>query len=436
MTIYIDGSHTFCTSRNTGIERVVRKLASNLENIANESDNLSVRRVIHHSGKFAILTKGIEGSLANLASFEANPRKYVPRLVSRFFESSARIIRSRKWRKLVLPEPSHLGIYKLPYQLAKLLATSRSVRQAEKVDWKEGDILILPDAYWTKRDIWNSVRTVRKRGVKVVTVFYDLIPLTHVEFVGGKRSEKFRLYVEELLKNSDQVLAISRSVQQELIQYVRETWEGDNELCQRIGSFPLGADVQESDGFIRREVQDYFQTTGNHEPGVPYLVVGSLDPRKNHKQVLDAFEYLASNGNPRRLCFIGRAGGLSGSLLDRMATSTLGPQLFRHFSDLSDSELQFAYRHCAGVIMPSVVEGFGLPIVEALWHGATIFASDIPIHREVGGENCIYFPLNDHVSLAERLMLDIHPQPSSRLRFAPTTWRESASEVLRLSRAA
>lgn len=436
MTIYIDGSHTFCTSRNTGIERVVRKLASNLELIANESSNLSVRRVIHNSGKFAVLTKEIEGRLAGLASFEANPRKHVPSLVSRFFESSARIIKSRKWRKLVLPEPSHLGMYKLPYQVVKCFATNRFARQAEKVDWKEGDILVLPDAYWTKRDIWESVSTVRKRGVKVVAVFYDLIPLTHVEFVGGKRSEKFRLYVEELLRHSDQVLAISRSVQQELIQYVRETLEWEADLCHKIRSFPLGADVQECDGFIRREVQEYFQTTGNREPGAPYLVVGSLDPRKNHKQVLDAFEYLASNGNPRRLCFIGRAGGLSGSLLNRMATSTLGPQLFRHFSDLSDSELQFAYRHCAGVIMPSVVEGFGLPIVEALWHGARIFASDIPIHREVGGENCIYFPLHDHASLAERLLLDIQSQTSSRLRIAPTTWRESANEVLRLSRVA
>lgn len=436
MTIYIDGSHTFCTLRNTGIERVVRKLALNLELIASESTDLSVRRVIHHSGKFTILTTEVEGRLARLASFEANPRKQVPRLVSRFFESTACIIRSRSWRKLVLPDPSHLGIYKLPYQVVKRFATNQLVRQAEKVDWKKGDILILPDAYWTKRDIWNSVNMVRKRGVKVVTVFYDLIPLTHVEFVGGKRSEKFRLYVEELLTHSDQVLAISRSVQQELRQYVRETWEGNAELCQKIGSFPLGADVQESDGMIRPEVQDYFQSMGVREHGAPYLVVGSLDPRKNHNQVLDAFEYLASNGNPRRLCFIGRAGGLSGSLLDRIATSSLGPNLFRHFSDLSDSELQYAYRHCAGVIMPSVVEGFGLPIVEALWHGATIFASDIPIHREVGGENCIYFPLHDRIALADRLASDIQRQTSSRLRIAPTTWRESANEVLRLSRAA
>ncbi|AMV31371.1 D-inositol-3-phosphate glycosyltransferase [Pirellula sp. SH-Sr6A] len=436
MTIYIDGSHTFCTSRNTGIERVVRKLASNLELISAEQNNEPARRVIHHSGRFAILTKGIEEQLTRVAAFEANPADQVPKVLRRLFELSTGLIRNRKWRKLVLPEPSHLGIYKLPYQIAKFAVTRKSLGRAEKVQWREGDLLVLPDAYWTRRDVWASVKAVRDCGAKVVTVFYDLIPLTHVEFVGGRRSEKFRHYVEQLLMNSDQVLAISKSVQQQLIEYVNENWGADDRCCRRIDSFPLGADVQVTDGTIRSEVRAYFESDGGRDGGAPYLVVGSLDPRKNHQQVVKAFEYLKRQGSPRRLCFIGRAGGLSGPLLDLMSTSSIYPSHLKHFSDLSDSELQYAYRNCEAVIMPSIVEGFGLPIVEALWYGANLLASDIPIHREVGGEHCTYFPLHEPENLARCLLAAERGRGVISTPYTPTTWKESTEAFLKISKAA
>lgn len=436
MTIYIDGSHTFCTSRNTGIERVVRKLASNLELIANDSNDLEVRRVIHHSRKFAVLTREHEEWLSRIASFEANPTKQVPWFIRRLLEYSTRLIRSRRWQKMVLPEPSHLGIYKLPYHLAKLAVKRQCLIQTKQINWKAGDILILPDAYWTKRDIWESVSYVRHCGAKVVSVFYDLIPLTHVEYVGGRRSEKFRLYVEELLKNSDKVLAISKSVQEELSRYIAEQLNGSGDFCSQISSFPLGADVQETDGEVRQEVRDYFDPRNRACENAPYIVVGSLDPRKNHKQAIEAFEHLLATGRPRRLCFIGRAGGLSQALLTKMEKSSLFPEYLTHYSDLSDAELRFAYRNCQGVIMPSVVEGFGLPIVEALWNGAPLFASDIPIHREVAGDQCVYFPLHDPCSLAERIIGAEQAEEQQTISFKPTSWKESAEVFLRLSKAA
>ena len=436
MTIYIDGSHTFCTSRNTGIERVVRKLASNLEIISAEQNNEPVRRVIHYSGSFAVLTKGIDVQLTRVAAFEANPANQVPRAIRQVFELSTGLIRNRKWRKLVLPDPSHLGIYKLPYQIVKFAVTRKCLGRAEKVQWRPGDLLVLPDAYWTRRDVWDSVATVRECGAKVVTVFYDLIPLTHVEFVGGRRSEKFRHYVEQLLKSSDQVLAISKSVQHQLIEYANENWGSAEGYCRKIDSFPLGADVQEADGVIRSEVKSYFESDDGGGGRAPYLVVGSLDPRKNHQQVIKAFEYLKSQGNQRRLCFIGRAGGLSGPLLDLMSASSIFPNHLKHFTDLSDSELQFAYRNCEAVIMPSVVEGFGLPIVEALWYGADLLASDIPIHREVGGDHCTYFPLHDPVTLANCLLSAERGRGVVSIPYTPTTWKESTEAFLRLSKSA
>jgi alpha-1,2-rhamnosyltransferase len=109
------------------------------------------------------------------------------------------------------------------------------------------------------------------------------------------------------------------------------------------------------------------------------------------------------------------------------------------FHDLSDIELHYAYQHCSGVLLPSIVEGFGLPIVESLWHGRKTFASDTPIHREVGGKHCEYFQLHDAQSLviaiqawesAQNTATPHLATNSTPQRFMPTTWRQSASQLL------
>ncbi len=61
---------------------------------------------------------------------------------------------------------------------------------------------------------------------------------------------------------------------------------------------------------------------------------------------------------------------------------------------VTDGELQWSYRHCAALINCSSVEGFCLPVAEALANSARVVCSDIPVLRETGGERCIYFSLN------------------------------------------
>jgi alpha-1,2-rhamnosyltransferase len=95
-------------------------------------------------------------------------------------------------------------------------------------------------------------------------------------------------------------------------------------------------------------------------------------------------------------------------------------------------------------LLPSIVEGFGLPIVESIWHGRKTFASDTPIHREVGGEHCEYFALHDPQDLAQRIenweraIRSVDSRTSAHTlasnlnaeRFVPTTWAESTSELI------
>jgi glycosyltransferase involved in cell wall biosynthesis len=65
------------------------------------------------------------------------------------------------------------------------------------------------------------------------------------------------------------------------------------------------------------------------------------------------------------------------------------------FSDLSDSELRWCYENCETLLAPSSLEGFGLPIAEAVLAGARVVCSDIPAFRELGREACHYVAATD-----------------------------------------
>jgi glycosyltransferase involved in cell wall biosynthesis len=108
------------------------------------------------------------------------------------------------------------------------------------------------------------------------------------------------------------------------------------------------------------------------------LVVGTLEPRKNLHSFVKA--YLASNAkNYYKLVLVGRQGWGQ------------EPPNVILLSKLKDSELAEVYNRASAFFLPSLYEGFGLPLLEALAHELPVFCSDISVFREVGGSSCNYF---------------------------------------------
>lgn len=428
MEIFIDGSHTFYTSRNTGIERVVRKLAENLLLLSDSSDEICAQLVAHHQGRFVEIGPTPDWLQKRLIALESDVVSTIPSAAKIALKAVSSNYVLPKLRPYLFPDPSHLGAYKLPHNLLKYATKSLQQLRGPRPKWTKGSYLLLPDAYWTGRSIWPAVADARASGVRTVTIFYDLIPISHPQFVGQRRSEKFRIYLQRVLQNSDLIVTISNAVRDELKDFVKNTSGFRGGDISKIKSFRLGADFQRAEGGVSAAVAEYFEGVTRLPSDKPYIVVGSLDPRKNHIQAIKAFEILLRRGSPRRLAFIGRCGGLSDSVLLKMKQSPLAGRWLTYFENLSDSELTYAYKMCEAVIMPSEVEGFGLPIAEALWHGAPVFASDTPIHREVGGNHCQYFKLHDEESLANILLEQVTCERKSP--YLTTNWLESSKQLV------
>jgi glycosyltransferase involved in cell wall biosynthesis len=96
-------------------------------------------------------------------------------------------------------------------------------------------------------------------------------------------------------------------------------------------------------------------------------------------------------------------------------------------SGISEAELQWCYRNCDALLAPSCLEGFGLPIVEALLAGCRVVCSDIPSFRELGGDHCTYFPLGlrEEVAFAAAVRTAL-----SRPRSSPVAFPRLSTEVI------
>ncbi len=419
--IFVDATYTLCSGKNSGIERVVRSIIRESSQLSPE---LVPQLVIAHDGQFFALNQQQVARLAKPANVHGNVQSRLPTLYRKFATLMCHLIPFRTTRKWLLPDAGHLGIFKIPHTLYEYYSRQLAVRSAERVVPTENDLFLMPDAYWARRGIWPAVDQAKQAGAMIASVLYDLIPITHQQFVHPRRTEVFKRYLHQVATKSDLIVAISGTVRDQVQEYLPTLCSGE-EFCQDIRCFELGAELAASKGRLRSRVTELFdpQTTAT-----PYLMVATFDPRKNHRYLLQAFEQLWRIRPDIKLCLIGRVGWMCEDLLIELEKHPRRNQQLFIFHDLSDSELHYCYRHSRGVVFPSIVEGFGLPIVEALWHGQKTFASDTPIHREVGRGDCSYFDLAEPKSLVasilewEAQLAECRPRLPVR---QPLAWSES-----------
>jgi glycosyltransferase involved in cell wall biosynthesis len=135
---------------------------------------------------------------------------------------------------------------------------------------------------------------------------------------------------------------------------------------------------------------------------------------------------------------VGAEGWLVDELVARIKNhAELGKRLF-WLGHISDELLARFYRRASAVILPSEAEGFGLPLVEAACQGVPIIARDIPIFREVGGNDVFYFESKNGGELAAALgdwlaKLEKRQIPQSE-NIKVSSWRESATQLLDATR--
>ena len=385
--LYIDATYLYSTHINTGIQRVVRNIIAQLKE---HTDN-----------------QGIELATVALVNGAILPIDR-ERLIDFQKRSGLYTVLQRIWRKITLYFASFF--------------------RGETV-YKD-DILLMLDSSWHLH-VWPSVAYARQRGAKVIGVVYDLIPVTHPEFCDDVMEYYFTRWYKKSTDYFDGYLAISQTVMHNLEDYFASLQIDTRRY--RFDSFPLGADFDRQnrgEEEIRPSLLSLFQKSHS-----VYLTVATIEPRKNHRYAFEAMQRVWDQGLEPVWLIVGRPGWKTEELQSEMRNHKAYKDKLWIFSDLSDRELHYCYRHAKALVYPSIIEGYGLPIIESLKNELPVLASDTPIHREVGGEQIDYFDLSDPSSLGD-LINTIEKGEKSLKRVDPTnvlqtSWSQSAEILLK-----
>lgn len=219
-----------------------------------------------------------------------------------------------------------------------------------------------------------------------IALFYDAIPLQFPELTPTGTVGRFPAYLRELLL-FDGVAAISEASAACLRDYWR--WLGVSNPPP-ITAIPLA-------------ISPNHPVNGDRHPGPPrVLCVSTIEGRKNHLALLEASELLWAEGVKFELQLVGMGrADTAGRALAKMAELRRAGRPLLHHDTADDAELHAAYAQAAFTVYPSLIEGFGLPVLESLQHGKPCICSNRgALGESMAGGGCVGLASVDALPLA------------------------------------
>jgi glycosyltransferase involved in cell wall biosynthesis len=349
MNLFIDVTNSCRSARNTGMQRVTRRLFAELE-----------RRLP--------VTPVCWNRLGHFYHHLGDPESVYLRKPFRDYK-----------RAVALPE---MRGEKFPGEFRRLFRRKPADLSREI---QKGDVFLAPDFFGDSRR-QKLPQLIRKIGMHSVAIFHDAAT-ERLGLHARRSTRKFREYLQALAC-FDRVICISQQSREDLLSFWREY--GIRDLPETfVESWPLEFDEHER-GSI--DIADKSKTL---------LCVSTFVPRKNHLALLDAAEDLWSNGLDFELKLVGAWAG-NWPVLFKIRALRAKERAVVWLKHVDDQTLHALYRECAFTVYPSLMEGFGLPIAESLWHGKPCICGDDGALGEVArGGGCLIVDQTSPAALAD-----------------------------------
>ncbi len=313
------------------------------------------------------------------------------------------------------------------------LPRQRPEVSGEAVQGGPGDLFLGLDlaAYIVHRHAGELLRWKRD-GVRIAFMVYDLLPVLEPTWFRPRATRDFRRWLRALAILADDVVCISRSVQRDFTAWVRGV-HGLEPASIRSSVIQLGTDPF---GFLLHEPARTGSATlpASCLEEKFVLMVGTIEPRKAHAEVLDAFEKLWDRGEAAQLVIVGRQGWMVQALVERLRTHPEAGRRLHWLDAPSDTMLLELYQRAAGLIMASKGEGLGLPVLEAQCWNKPVLARDIAIFREIAGDTATFFSSAAPGGLEgalERWIATLLAQRTDIPMGPAVSWRHSRDQLVR-----
>jgi len=276
------------------------------------------------------------------------------------------------------------------------------------------------------------------KKIKIVTIVHDISFNFFPQFI--KFSDLFFLkaLIPISLKRSDKIVGVSQFTRDEIIKFYNINPEKVDYIYDAVGdeflSPPAGEEVSEEKIAEVRKKYDL--------PEKFILYMGTLQPRKNIPQLIEAYAATKNKLGGIKLVICGnrQAYNFDKKIDEAVAKNNLSEEVFfPGYIDEKDKRLVFAAAQA--FIFPSLYEGFGIPVLEAMSQKVPVLASDIPSLKEIAGQGALYFDTTSVADFSQKLYdicvnNDLRAQliQSGMARINFFSWKNSAQKMLAIYR--
>jgi len=326
----------------------------------------------------------------------------------------------------------------LPWPLADRKGVRRNAIPAEaalrEFEPGPGDTILTVGNYFHV-DVDAIPALKRQHGFRYVTMCHDLIPDRYPQFLKEEVVRDFRRHWQVILPAADCVLVLSRAVERD----IRDYCHAHSLALARVAVTPPGCDMTGASPVAA--------LPDSLAPDRYALFVGTVEPRKGHGMILDVWKRLVAMGVPQRhgfkLAIVGKPGWKVAGVLQRLADPAEFEGTVIHLPAADDALLTRLYRDCAFGLLPSIYEGYGMPLVESFAYGKTVIASTGGSLPEVAGRFSPCLPPTDSEAwflTLEQWIGDADArapyEAAIRDSFRPLTWDAAAARLFAAAEAA
>ncbi len=257
----------------------------------------------------------------------------------------------------------------------------------------------------------------------IVVSIHDLSYLVYPNEFLKKDLYQLKNWTKYSVDKASKIIAVSKTTKKDLMKFY---------------NLPEGKIEVIYNGFEKNIGERNYDRTSKVKKDKYLLFVGTIQPRKNLQVLLKAFEQFTKINHEYKLVVVGKKGWLFEDIFKEM--EKLGLKSKVNFTGhISDDELIDYYKNAYCFVMPSLYEGFGIPILEAMANNCPVISSFSSSLPEIGGEACLYFDPNDALDLVDKfnsllanngLRNNLIKKGKERVKLF--SWKKCAEETLKV----
>ena len=296
------------------------------------------------------------------------------------------------------------------------------VARAYALAWRQQHCGVLFNTGHSGLDRPDYAARLRQRGLQPVFFLHDLIPISHPEYCRPGEAERHHRRLDTMLSVGKGLIVNSAATRDELLAYA---------AARKIEVPPCAVAL-----LAPAKLPEPYRGRPLDKPY--FVVLGTVEPRKNHLLLLHLWRQLVielGDAAPQ-LVVIGQRGWECEQVVDLLDRCEALQGYVTELPHCDDRELATWLAHAQALLFPSFIEGFGMPLVEALMLGVPVIASDLPVFREIAGDIPLYLDPLDGPGW-RRAVLEYSTQGSEirqiqitrMANYSPPTWEQHFSVV-------